>query len=147
MAWPTNRSNPDLKWKIWYHDPNDPNHYNTFSNQDGPPRDAPTHGVVCIVQTCDGGRSKDMWDGQDYYIIDEEGKWIGVSQHGIDDRDARGIPYRALKHGRTVNTDRYQEIRSRAHNDPDFGGMDRAILVDELNEMVDRRPIRRRRRE
>lgn len=147
MTWPRNKANAEIKWKIWYHDPNSPTYYTTYSNLDGPPRDAPVQGVICIVQTSDGGRSKDMVHNADFYIIDEEGKWTGCDQSGLDDRQANSIPYHALKHGRWVNTDRHQAIRSAAHNDLDFGGLDRAILLEELDMLVDRSPMLRVTRE
>jgi hypothetical protein len=111
---------------------------------DGPPSDAPTEGVICIVQTADGGRSKDLIHSADYYAIDEEGKWTGMDASGIQDRRENNITFSALKTGRWINTDRYLEIKSRAHNDPDFGGLDRHILVDELEMLVDKDRLRRR---
>jgi hypothetical protein len=103
---------------------------------DGPPSDAPTEGVICIVQTADRGRSKDIVQYADYYAIDEEGKWIGMDASGVQDRRENNIHFHALKTGRWINTDRLQEIRSRAHNDPDFGGLNRPILLDEVDFLV-----------
>jgi len=70
----------------------------------------------------DGGRAVDRVAGADFYAIDEEGKWIGMDASGLQDRRDNNIPFRALKNGRWINLDRYQEIMTRAHGDDDFGG-------------------------
>jgi hypothetical protein len=122
MALPTNRVNPKVHWKIWYHDPDSPRYCTTWTNRDGPARDAPTTGVICITQPVFGGRYREIICNADYYAIDEEGKWTGMDQSGIDDRTANNIPFHALKQGRWINTERFQEILSRARGDVHFGG-------------------------
>ena len=144
MALPRNLSHATIQWKIWFHDPKSPTYCTSWSNMDGPPSDAPAEGVICIVQTADGGRSKDLIHSADYYAIDEEDKWTGMDASGVQDRRENNITFRALKTGRWINTDRYLEIKSRAHNDPDFGGLDRYILAEELELLVDRDRLRRR---
>jgi len=130
MTLPVNKVNPDIQWRIYYHDPEAEDYFNTYSNQDGTAEDAPVQGVICIVQPVDKGRMKDIVMQGDYYAVDEEGKWIGMDDNGIADRDANNIPYTALKEGRWINTDRFNEIYSRALNDVDFGGLGRPVLVD-----------------
>jgi hypothetical protein len=130
MTLPVNLINPDLHWRIYYHDPEAEDYFSTYSNQDGEPDDAPVYGVICIVQPMSGGRWRDVVVQGDYYAVDEEGKWIGMDDNGIADRDANNIPYSALKEGRWINTDRFNEIYSRAFNDVDFGGLGRPVLVD-----------------
>ena len=138
MALPKNRSHDHIQWKIWYHDPESPEYCRTWSNQDGKAIDSPVGGVVCIVQTADQGRSKDIVSGADHYAIDEEGKWIGMDAAGVADRRENNLHFHALKKGRWINTDRYQEIMSRAHNDPDFGGLGRPVLMEEVNFLVNK---------
>jgi hypothetical protein len=138
MALPKNRAHATIQWKIWYHDPESPTYCTTWSNQDGPAKEAPVEGVICVVQTADQGRSKDIVCQGDYYAIDEEGKWIGMDASGVADRRENNLHFHALKNGRWINTDRYQEIKSRAHNDPDFGGLNRPVLLTEVNFLVNR---------
>jgi len=130
MALPVNKVNPNLQWRIYYHDPNSEDYFSTYSNLDGSAEDAPVQGVIAIVQPSDGGRWKDVVVGGDFFAIDEEGKWVGMDANGIADRQANNIPFTALKEGRWINTDRFNEIHSRAHNDVDFGGLGRPVLVD-----------------
>ena len=144
MALPRNKSHDSIQWKIWYHDPESPTYCTSWSNVDGRAIDAPIEGVICIVQTADGGRSKDLIHSADYYAIDEEGKWTGMDASGVQDRRENNIRFHALKTGRWINTDRYLEIKSRAHADTDFGGLDRFILVEELEMLVDKDRLRRR---
>ena len=117
-----NKRNPNIRWKIYYHDPETPEYHTTWTNLDGLAKDAPVDGVICIVQPMDGGRAADRVAGADFYAIDEEGKWIGMDADGIRDRTENNIPFRALKNGRWINLDRYQEIMTRAFGDSDFGG-------------------------
>jgi hypothetical protein len=70
----------------------------------------------------EGGRYKERISGADYFAIDEEGKWVGMDASGIQDRRENNIPFYALKQGRWINTERYQEIMTRANGDVDFGG-------------------------
>jgi len=130
MVLPVNKVNPALQWRIYYHAPDVGEYFSTYSNLDGAAEDAPVQGVICIVQPTDGGRCREVVFGGDYFAMDEEGKWIGMDANGITDRDANNIPYSALKEGRWINTDRFNEIYSRAFNDVDFGGLGRPVLVD-----------------
>lgn len=119
---PINKFNRMVKWKIYYHDPESPTYHRTWSNLDGPEWEAPIQGVICIIQPIEGGKFKEVIHNANFYAIDEEGKWIGMNKSGIKDRIENSIPYYSLKEGRWINTDRYQEILSRARQDPDFGG-------------------------
>jgi hypothetical protein len=130
MALPINKTRPDIRWKIWYHDPESPKYCTSWTNLDGPARDAPTQGVICIVQPVEGGRFRERVAGADYYAIDEEGKWIGMDASGVEDRRENNIPFRALKQGRWINTERYQEIMIRAIGDRDFGGNGKTRAVE-----------------
>jgi len=119
---PVNKYNHLVHWKIYYHDPNSPTYHRTWSNLDGPSHEAPLHGVICILQPMAGGACKEIVCGGDFYAMDEEGKWIGMDESGVKDRLEHSISYYSVKHGRWINTDRFQEIMSRAKGDPDFGG-------------------------
>jgi hypothetical protein len=127
---PINKANHLVQWKIYYHDLDSPTYHRTWSNVDGPSNEAPVYGVICIIQPVEGGRFKEIIANADYYAIDEEGKWIGMNTAGVRDRQEHRLPFFSLKEGRWINTDRYQEILSRAHGDPDFGGDGTFRLVE-----------------
>jgi len=104
-----------MKWKIYYGDDS------TFSDQDGTPWIAPARDVQVIVMT-----SKDHgWRtqaGSDYYVWDDRGngaRWWGVDQFGMYDY-LLDPGYKRVLFGRTVTSDRFSEIYSRASVDPDF---------------------------
>lgn len=122
MALPRNKSNPDVHWKIYYHDPTAPDYFSTYSNLDGSAADAPEYGVLVIVQPTEGGRYRERVCNGDYYAVDEEGKWVTFNESGLDDRKKNNVPYSHLKNGRWINLERYQEIMTRAFGDIDFGG-------------------------
>jgi hypothetical protein len=82
------------------------------------------------MQPIEGGRSAEQISGADYYAIDEEGKWTGMDASGVSDRRENNIPFHALKQGRWINTERYQEIMIRAGYDRDFGGDGRLRAVE-----------------
>ena len=115
-----NRANPDITWKIYYHDPDAPNYYSTFSNLDGDAEDAPTQGVIVIQQPIENGRGIDPVAGADFYGLDEENKWIGMDANGIQDRIDNNIPFSALKEGRWINLERFWDITYLAGDDKDF---------------------------
>ena len=128
---PTNKFNNLVHWKIYYHDPDSLTYHRTWSNLDGPVHEAPVKGVICIIQPIEGGRYKELVCNADFYAMDEEGKWIGMDSNGIRDRKENQIPFYGLKEGRWINTERYQEILSRAKEDPDFGGTGKYVPVEE----------------
>ena len=127
---PINKFNHLVHWKIYYHDPDSPTYHKTWSNLDGPSHEAPSYGVICIVQPVEGGRYKEVVANADYYAQDDEGKWHGMGESGLKDRREHNIPFYALKAGRWINTERYQEILSRANTDPDFGGNGKFRMVE-----------------
>jgi hypothetical protein len=116
----TNKANSKIRWKIYYHDPDAPNYYSTFSNLDGTAEDAPIHGVIAIQQPMENGRGVDQVVGGDFYALDEEEKWIGMDDIGVQDRKDNNLPYSALKIGRWINTERFWDITYLAADDPDF---------------------------
>ncbi len=115
-----NKANALIKWKIYYHDPDAPNYYSTYSNLDGSAEDAPVYGVILIQQPIENGRGIDQVADGDYYALDEEGKWIGMDPNGLKDRQLNNIPFSALKEGRWINLERYWDIRYLAGDDKDF---------------------------
>jgi hypothetical protein len=115
-----NKANPLITWKIYYHAPDAPNYYSTFSNLDGRAEDAPVYGVIVIQQPIENGRGIDRVVGADYYAIDEEGKWVGMDDKGLEDRRINNLPYSALKEGRWINTDRFWDILYLSSDDKDF---------------------------
>ncbi len=131
MALPRNKFNPDVQWRIYYHDPDRADKYFTYSNLDGRAADAPTDGVQCIIQPIEGGRFRHIVSAGDHYAIDDEGKWVTFNADGLQERIRNNIPYFHLKNGRWINLERYQEIRTRAFGDVDFGGNGKFRAVEE----------------
>ena len=116
----TNRANPLIIWKIYYHDPDSPDYYSTFSNLDGTAESAPTQGVIVIQQPIENGRGIDQVASTDFYAIDEEGKWIGMDILGLQDRIDNNLPVIALKEGRVINLERFWDILYLTADDKDF---------------------------
>lgn len=130
MALPINKFNPDVQWKIYYHDPDKADKYFTYSNLDGRAANAPIDGVICIIQPVEGGRYKETIASGDHYAMDEEGRWVTFMADGLQERIDNNIPYNHLKNGRWISTERYQEIRTRAYGDVDFGGNGKFTAVE-----------------
>ncbi len=116
----TNKANPLIKWKIYYHDPTAKDYYSTYSNLDGEAEDAPTQGVVVIQQPIENGRGIDQVVNGDYYALDEENKWIGMDALGLQDRIDNNIQFSALKEGRWINLERFWDILYLSADDKDF---------------------------
>lgn len=116
----TNRANPLIEWKIYYHDPDAKDYYSTFSNIDGTAEEAPVYGVILIQHPILDGRAVGKVSGADYYALDEEKKWIGMDALGLQDRIDNSIPFSALKQGRWINLERYWDILYLADDDKDF---------------------------
>ena len=116
----TNKANPLIKWKIYYHDPEAKRYYSMFSNLDGRAEDAPIHGVIVIQQPIENGRGIDRVMGADFYALDEENKWIGMDANGVQERTDNNVPFSALKEGRWINTDRFWDILYLTSDDKDF---------------------------
>jgi hypothetical protein len=106
-------------WRIYYSDGS------TFDSEQGSPEDAPSFGVVCIVQP-DPDRKRNIMHGWDwYYYNDVEGNapmWWGCDVAGLHDRLLHNLGVRAVKLGRTVSNDVWQKLLKRADLDPDFVG-------------------------
>lgn len=97
-----------IKWKIYYGDGS------TFSYKQGTPQDAPPWDVQDIIQE-DPKRGLYHQHG-DFYVFREQ--WSAVDFTGLIDFLANtGGP---VKFGRTINTDRFREIRAKSDKDPDF---------------------------
>jgi hypothetical protein len=116
----TNKANPLIKWRIYYHDPEAKDYYSTFSNLDGRAVEAPVNGVIVIQQPIENGRGIDQVSNGDYYALDEENKWIGMDALGLQDRIDNNIPFSALKEGRWINLERFWDILYLAADDKDF---------------------------
>ena len=101
-------------WRIYYADET------SFDSTDGTPQEAPSFGVICIVQPSDRvGRL--VVSGYDwYYWCPDIGEWWQSDIHGVMDRLCHNLPTTAVKQGRSAPDPVYQRIISRATNDPDF---------------------------
>ena len=100
------------KWRIYYDN-------STFDSSQGEPNEAPSYGVICVVQPDDsvGRVIVQRWD---YYVF-RQGEWYG---HHLD-----GLLFELLEHaneieavkaGRTIDTELYLSILSRANEDKEF---------------------------
>lgn len=102
------------KWKIYYSDGS------TFTSEEGSAEEAPSFGIICIVQP-DPERGRNIMHGWDwYYYNDTEGTapmWWGCDLHGLLDRLLHRLSVRAVLQGRTVSNDVWQAITSKANQD------------------------------
>ena len=101
-----------MNWRIYYDT-------QTFDSTDGSPNEAPSYGVICVVQP-DKSVGRVIVQRWDYYVF-RQGEWYG---HHLD-----GLLYELLHHadeieavkaGRTIETELYEEICQQANNDKDF---------------------------
>ena len=93
-----------MHWMIFYGDGS------TFCHEDGSPSDAPAYGVICIVQ--DALRPSQVLHQVDFYWWRDD-RWTGGDIFGFIDQAANfGATW--VKQGRTIRSDDYQEIMSRA---------------------------------
>lgn len=103
-------------WRIYYDDGS------TFSHTDGHPEQAPTDGFAVAVGVDAAGARYQMM-GWDFYRFDTKtGQWWGHNIHGILSRLRSNLEVRALKEGRTMDTEAYQRLCNTARHDPDFAG-------------------------
>ena len=100
-----------VKWRIYYADGT------TFDSSEGTPYDAPSRGVICIVQPdIDVGRH--LVHRFDFYWW-HDGEWYGGEIFGLFDYLASD-GHKTVKFGRTISNHQYTDIIQRAGNDPDF---------------------------
>lgn len=102
----------NIVWRIYYGDKT------TFDNSMGEPQDAPTTGVICIVQKHpDAGfivsAMKDFywWYNDEWWGSDQAGYYQYMFSPG----------YKIVKFGVSVPTPLFNEIMAKASEDRDFG--------------------------
>lgn len=96
-----------LMWRIYY------DSGEVFSSTDGEPEDAPSFGVIAIVNI--GKHIQNRYDW--YYWQAEENQWWGSDIHGLLDQLLHNKPIKAIKQGRNTEDTLYAEIISRATKD------------------------------
>lgn len=103
-----------MEWKIYYEDGQ------TFDSTQGEPEDAPSYGVVVIVQNDEdvGRLIMHLWDW--FYWRDDYKQWWGADVYGLHDQLLANKPIRAVKLGRNMHNREFGEIMERAANDSDF---------------------------
>lgn len=94
-----------MLWHIFYEDGPGVGH------EDGSPADAPTHGVISIVQWLDGEGNPQVIHQCDYYWWRDQ-MWWGGDLAGFLDQSALGATW--LKQGRTIRTHRYRDVMGQA---------------------------------
>jgi hypothetical protein len=101
-------------WRIYYWDGS------TFDSTMGTMQEAPSFGVICIVQPNEyTGRT--IVSGYDWYYFNEEiGEWWQSDIHGLLDNLLHDFPITAVKQGRNAPDSEYKAIMVRAIQDPDF---------------------------
>ena len=101
-----------LTWRIYYGDGS------TYDNTLGTPLDAPPLDVQVIVYAhkTEGRKIIHLWDWC-YWVGDE---WWGSDLHGLLDQLLHTNNVTAVKQGRNVKNETYQELLKRAINDADF---------------------------
>lgn len=102
------------KWRIYYSDES------TFDWTMGTPEQAPSFGIICIVQPSEtAGRT--IVSGYDwYYWCPDIEEWWQSDIHGLTDRLCHNLPTTAVKQGRSAPDPVYTRIIERAILDPDF---------------------------
>jgi hypothetical protein len=116
-------------WRIYYHD------RSTFDSTMGLPADAPSTGVVCIVQNHtskqEGGyivtAFKDFYwrENNEWWGSDEVGFWQYMFEPGA----------KVVKFGISIPTVEFNEIMKKASEDVDFGIRNKTLLdFDNLSE-------------
>lgn len=104
-----------LTWKIYYGDDR------TCSSLDGAVEDTPVRDVQVII-LIDQDHGWTTQAGTDYYVWDDRGngsRWWGVDYPGyIDYLIEPG--WKKVLLGRTISSNRFNEIYKRASEDPDF---------------------------
>lgn len=136
LGFAQNPRNPAVLWRIYYIDATQPNGYRTASNLEFPnPEDAPVDNVACILQymtdqeidvvvNAQPDEDEDASVGPsvqgDVYFINENGRWQGGWGPTIEDRDARGIEYSAVKNGYWIDQETFRRIMNIAAFDTDF---------------------------
>lgn len=140
LGFAQNPRNPEVLWRIYYVDASQPNGYKTVSNLEFPnPEDAPVNNVACILQYMsdqevdvvyniepdDPENPQDSVVGisiiGDIYFINEFGRWQGGwADDTLASRDARGVPYSAVKTGYWTDNETYRRIMNIAAYDTDF---------------------------
>lgn len=99
-------------WKIFYSE-------GTYSDEDGPPENAPKRDVQTIAVKCEtSGRRIER--GSDYYIwVPDRGVWRGVDFFGMYDYMI-DPGFKLVLYGRVLSDKEYSEIWTRATKDPDL---------------------------
>jgi len=102
------------KWKIYYADES------IFDSTMGTPEEAPSFGVICIVQPNEyTGRT--IVSGYDWYYYNLEiGEWWQSDIHGLVDNMLHNFPVKAVKQGRNAPDPIFKRIMATAIKDPDF---------------------------
>ena len=93
-----------LTWRIYYAD---------GSTFEGDPHEAPPWGIIDIMQI-DPERGPYHQTGFDYYVF-RDNVWLGVDFVGLVDFLIHEVGL--VKFGRTINTQRFLEIRAGAGKD------------------------------
>ncbi len=98
-----------MQWKIYYDDGT------TFDSSQGLPSEAKPLGIQCIMQD-DVKEGKYLVSRFDYYWF-EKGRWFGGDLFGLYDYLLRSG---AVKFGRWIPNDKFEDVVERAKSDPDF---------------------------
>ena len=114
-----------IEWRIYYDD------LTTFDSTQGTPEEAPSHGIICIVQPDESGGRMVLCGWDWYYYNPEGGSFWGSDVHGLLDRLLHNIPTRAVKIGRMVTSEKFHAIRNKALVDEDFPPRSGAIVKRE----------------
>jgi len=116
-----------IEWRIYYGDGT------TFDNTKGLPSEAPSLNVQVILckNKINGRNIYHTWDW--YYF--KENEWRGCDIHGLIDQllmDKKGV-VTAIKQGRTIKDEVYEDILKKALNDTDFS---RRIVNNKLDKPI-----------
>jgi hypothetical protein len=105
-----------LRWRIYYGDGS------TFDNLQGSADEAPPFDVQFVVQLCDQNRWKEQLDQSDYFVMTENGVWVGCDITGVLDRLINRIPFSGFLVGRWIEHDAFMDLQIKVTKDQDFPG-------------------------
>jgi len=122
-----------IDWRIYYDDGS------SFDNTMGEPEHAPAFGVIAIIAYEEKGQRMMLQRWNYYWAKDLEGRpiWYGSDFIGLVDQLAhdKDRNIHGLKLGRTIPNKLFNDIISKAGNDPELSKTPRSIFRSQPREL------------
>jgi len=113
-------------WTVLTKSKTDKYGWDEFTNLDGTPEQAPTKGVICIIQTQQDG-DMDFISGWDVYGISQYGRWKGAGIDTLAFDKENGIPFYYEKKGYGDDTQIYFYMLRKLVYHQDFPQLDSRV--------------------